>query len=191
MNEFSIVCRILGTLLHRDANDAAIAPLLEMIRANKLAPHWPLKQEALLTRLAHAMDETAISQDYQQLFAQNGAVSPFVSDYIEVSETEIRAALQQIGFPLTERAADHLGQLLLAASWIEDNAHADEIKAQSALFQRYILPAYEPLLGKVEAHATTAFYRTLAVITREAIAEMAQDIAESEADITEQESSAQ
>lgn len=42
--------------------------------------------------------------------------------------------------PLTDMPADHIGTLLLAASWIEDNAGDDENEAIEALFETYLLP---------------------------------------------------
>ena len=36
MNEFSIVCRILGTLFQRSPDDALVKPLIDMIAQDKL-----------------------------------------------------------------------------------------------------------------------------------------------------------
>ncbi len=70
------------------------------------------------------------------------------------------------------------GTLLLAASWLEDNVE-DDNEALETLFADYLLPWFETFLGKVEAHATTAFWRTMAPLTREAIAAMWDELQES------------
>jgi len=88
----------------------------------------------------------------------------------------VRAFLTSRGMPLSDAPADHIGALLLAASWLEDQSEADEITAQITLFDEYLLPWVGAFLGKVEAHATTAFYRTLAVISREAIQAMRDEL---------------
>lgn len=51
MNEFSLVCRLLGTLFNRAPDDAVVTPLFTMIERGKLKPHWPLNQDALLERM--------------------------------------------------------------------------------------------------------------------------------------------
>ena len=65
--------------------------------------------------------------------------------------------------------ADHIGTLLLAASWLEDQSTEDESEALETLFSEYLLPWCGAFLGKVEAHATTPFWRTMAPLTRDAI----------------------
>ncbi len=39
MNEFSIVCRILGTLFQRSPSDSLVKPLIDMIAQDKLKDH--------------------------------------------------------------------------------------------------------------------------------------------------------
>lgn len=56
----------------------------------------------------------------------------------------------------------------------------DEIEAQETLFGEFLIPWYETFLGKVEAHAATPFWRTLAQITREAIRAMWEELQEEE-----------
>lgn len=84
--------------------------------------------------------------------------------------------------PLAEAPADHFGQLLLAASWLEDQSQEDEAQAQIVLFDEFLLPWCGRFLGKVEAHATTGFYRTLALMTRDALQAMRDELAEYEQD---------
>jgi TorA maturation chaperone TorD len=50
--------------------------------------------------------------------------------------------------PLSDTPADHIGTLLLAASWIEDNAGDDENEAIETLFETYLLPWVGTFLGK-------------------------------------------
>ncbi|RLM23053.1 molecular chaperone [Brenneria alni] len=180
MNEFSIVCRILGTLFYRQPQDPVVAPLFMLIKEGKLQQNWPLEQDALLERMRTEYDISAIAADYQALFVgEDCAVSPWRSSYDTASESaDVRTFLQQRGMPLNDGAIDHFGGLLLAASWLEDQAQEDETAAQIALFDEYLLPWSSRFLGQVESHATTAFYRTLAVLCREALDVMRDELDE-------------
>ncbi|EPT6909447.1 TorD/DmsD family molecular chaperone [Cronobacter sakazakii] len=182
MNEFSIICRLLGSLWYRAPQDPVVAPIYGLIREGKLAQNWPLEQDELLARLQKNAQPDAVEADYQALFGQYDArVSPLRSAWVaESSEQEIRAFLTARGMPLGEAAADHFGLLLLAASWLEDQSAEDEIEAQETLFSEFLIPWYETFLGKVEAHAATSFWRTLAQITREAIQAMWEELQEEE-----------
>ncbi|MEE3661315.1 molecular chaperone [Brenneria sp. g21c3] len=183
MNEFSIVCRILGTLFYRQPQDPVVTPLLSLIQTGKLQPHWPLEQDALLARLQKGSDIPAIAEDYQRLFVGEAcAVSPWRSAYDTADNAaDVRTFLQQRGMPLNEGAVDHFGGLLLAASWLEDQSQEDESAAQIELFDEYLLPWSDRFLGKVESHAETAFYRTLAIICREALDAMREELDEAQA----------
>ena len=183
MNEFSIVCRVLGTLFNRSPQDPLVAPLFTLIREGKLAQHWPLEQDELLARLQQsAADLPAVTADYQALFGSDAAVSAYAHDYdAAIAEAEVRAFLQQRGMPLSDAPADHIGALLLAASWLEDQSQEDEVQAQIALFDQYLMPWCGRFLGKVEAHAATPFYRTLALLSREAIQAMWDELSEAQA----------
>lgn len=181
MNEFSIVCRVLGTLFYRQPQDPLLAPLFTLIGEGKLGQHWPLAQDELLARWQGSVDLPALTADYQALFAgAEPAVSPWRSQYEDAPEAEVRAFLQQRGMPLGDGPADHFGGLLLAASWLEDQAQEDETAVQTELFDRYLLPWSGRFLGKVESHAATAFYRTLAMICREALEAMRVELAEAD-----------
>ncbi len=48
MNEFSILCRVLGSLYYRQPQDPLLVPLFTLIREGKLAANWPLEQDELL-----------------------------------------------------------------------------------------------------------------------------------------------
>lgn len=183
MNEFSIVCRILGSLFYRAPKNPVLDPLFTLLAEGKLKQHWPLEQDDLLERMGQGLDRQILENDYQAMFAADGSVSPYGSAYEGADEAETRAFLTQCGVPLTDAPADHFGQLLLVASWIEDNAQeSDEVLAQLALFDDYLLPWCGRFLGKVEAHATTAFYRTLSMVTREALQAMRDELAEVSSD---------
>ena len=165
MNEFSILCRVLGSLYYRQPQDPLLVPLFTLIREGKLAANWPLEQDELLTRLQKSCDECA--------------VPPYRSAWVEgAAEAEVRAFLSERGMPLADTPADHIGTLLLAASWLEDQSTEDESEALETLFSEYLLPWCGAFLGKVEAHATTPFWRTMAPLTRDAISAMWDELEE-------------
>ncbi|MCS2158606.1 molecular chaperone [Scandinavium sp. H11S7] len=181
MNEFSILCRVLGSLYYRQPQDPLLVPLFNLIRDGKLAASWPLEQDELLERLQKSCDMQQISADYNALFVGDEcSVSPYRSAWVEgATEAEVRSFLSSRGMPLSDTPADHIGTLLLAASWLEDNSADDESEAVDMLFTDYLLPWVGTFLGKVEAHATTPFWRTQSTITREAISAMWDEIEES------------
>ncbi|MEB6337956.1 TorD/DmsD family molecular chaperone [Serratia rhizosphaerae] len=182
MNEFSIVCRVLGTLFYRQPQDPLLVPLFSLIQEGKLQQHWPLEQDELLQRLQQGCEPHLLAADFNALFVgADCSVSPLRSAYVEgATESEVRSFLQLRGMPLGEAPADHFGSLLLAASWLEDQSQEDEAQAQITLFDEYLLPWCGRFLGKVEAHATSGFYRTLAMITRDALQAMRDELAEYE-----------
>lgn len=181
MNEFSVICRILGSLFYRQPQDALLAPLFTAIREGKLVANWPLDQDELLTRLQNNACPDSLQSDYEALFTgDDPRVSPYRSAWVDgSSETEIRTFLSERGMPLAATPCDHFGTLLLAASWLEDQSRQDESEAQTQLFDNFLIPWAGAFLGKVEAAATTAFYRTLAIVTREAISAMRDELDES------------
>ena len=182
MNEFSIICRVLGSLYYRQPQDPLLVPLFTVIRDGKLAADWPLAQDELLARLQKSCDIQQIAADYNALFVGDDcSVSPCRSAWVEgATEAEVRTFLTEWGMPLGDSPADQIGTLLLAASWLEDKAEDDDTEALETLFGEFILPWFETFLGKVEAHATTAFWRTMALLTREAITAMWDELQESE-----------
>ncbi|WP_275556739.1 molecular chaperone [Mixta sp. Marseille-Q2659] len=182
MNEFSIICRVIGSLFNRQPQDPLLEPLFTLLRTGKLQQHWPLEQDELLARLQQHADPQALAADYNALFIGSECrVSPYGSQWQDgPAEAEVRSFLQQRGMPLTDAPVDHFGALLLAASWLEDQAQEDEIQAQIALFDDYLLPWCGAFLGKVEAHAASGFYRTLAALSREALQAMREELAEAE-----------
>lgn len=180
MNEFSILCRVLGTLYYRQPQDPLLVPLFTLIREGKLAENWPLEQDEQLQRLQKSCDMQQIAADYNALFVgEECRVSPYRSAWEEgATEAEVRAFLSERGMPLTDAPADHIGTLLLAASWIEDHAGEDESAAPRQQIigkQRFECFAF---LGKIEAHATSPFWRTLAPLTRDAVSAMWDELQE-------------
>lgn len=106
-------------------------------------------------------------------------VAPFRSAWLEdAPEAEIAAFLRARGMPPASTPADHFGFLLLAASWLEDSTGKGGSEALQTLFADYLLPWCDIFLGKLEAYASTAFWRTLAQITREAIEAMWDELTE-------------
>lgn len=182
MNEFSIVCRLLGTLFQREPNNPILVPIINMIGEGKLSQLWPLEQDELFNTLKNSVkDLTVVEADYQALFgSETPAVSVFAHDYGDIKEADIRQFLVTRGMPVTENATDSFGALLLAASWLEDNAAEDEVLAQIQLFDEYLLPWAGAFLGKVEAHAISGFYRTLANIARGAISALREELSDDE-----------
>lgn len=180
MNEFSIICRLLGSLYYRHPSDEVMAPIFALIKEGKLVKNWPLEQDELLAHLQKSVDLPALTADYDALFVGEGCrVPPFRSHWQEGSrEADVRAFLQARGMPLGETPADHIGTLLLAASWLEDNAADDESEALDILFADYLLPWCETFFGKVEAYATSAFWRTFARLSREAVLAMWDELTE-------------
>ncbi len=180
MNEFSILCRVIGSLFNRQPQDPLLVPLFTVLREGKLKEQWPLEQDELLTRLQQNSDPQALAADYNALFVGSEcSVPPYASQWPNgPTEADVRPFLSSRGMPLSDAPADHFGVLLLAASWLEDQSAEDESAAQLALFDDYLLPWCGAFLGKVEAHATSAFYRTLAALSREAIQTMYDELNE-------------
>ena len=180
MHEFSILCRVLGSLYYRQPQDPLLEPLFTLIREGKLAASWPLEQDELLARLQKSCDMQALAADYNALFVgEDASVPPYRSAWQEdAAEAEVRSFLSSRGMPLSDTPADHIGTLLLAASWLEDNAGEGESEALETLFADYLLPWCGAFLGKVEAHATSAFWRTMAPLTRDALAAMWEELQE-------------
>lgn len=180
MNEFSILCRVLGSLYYRQPQDPLLVPLFTLIRDGKLAASWPLEQDELLERLQKNCDAQQLAADYNALFVGDEcSVSPYRSAWVEgATEAEVRSFLSSRGMPLSDTPADHIGTLLLAASWLEDNSAEDESDAVETLFTEYLLPWVGTFLGKVEAHATSPFWRTMSTLTREAISAMWDELQE-------------
>lgn len=183
MNDFSLVCRVLGTLFYRQPQDALVQPLMQLIGSGKLADHWPLKQDALLARLQKSASQDALADDYQLLLTGAAPkVAPVRSAWLaDHDPEEVGEFLQQRGMPAGTGPVDHFGALLLAASWLEDQATEDETDAQRQLFDRFLLTWSDSFLAAVEVQAGTDFYRAVAIMCREALLEMRTELDETPA----------
>ncbi|MFL1800260.1 molecular chaperone [Plesiomonas shigelloides] len=182
MNTFSTLCRLFGTLFYRRPDDAVMPPVLNMLQQGALSEMWPLvlsdNSEFALKQLRQPQDVAALCTDYSELFGDNGAVS-LLAEQHGIDVQGFAAFQQQVSMPGAGTVAGgHFGQMLLTASWVEDQSAEDEVSAQEALFQHYLLPTAAKVLGQVEMHAKTGFYRALAVLTREALSAMADELVE-------------
>lgn len=182
MNTFSTLCRLFGTLFYRRPDDAVMPPVLNMLQQGALSEMWPLvlsdNSEFALKQLRQPQDVAALCTDYSELFGDNGAVS-LLAEQHGIDVQGFAAFQLQVGMPgAGSVAGGHFGQMLLTASWVEDQSAEDEVSAQEALFQHYLLPTAAKVLGQVEMHAKTGFYRALAVLTREALSAMADELVE-------------
>lgn len=182
MNEFSLICRMLGNLFYRCPDDPILAPLMQIIRAGQLAGSWPLDQNDILLGLQQEESLASLVADYQQLFnSKDPKVSPFAQDWQpDITSQELINFMSIRGREGDKSDACHLGQILLSASWLEDKSAGDEINAVKALFDNYLLPWCGKFLGKMETCATTEFYRSLAKLTRGAIQAMYDELIEAD-----------
>ncbi len=179
MNEFSILCRVLGTLYYRQPQDPLLVPLFTLIREGKLAQSWPLEQDELLERLQKSCDMQQISTDYNALFVGKSVACRRIvlpagrCDRSGSSGVSFRTRHAADGYACRSYRYPAAGGLR-----IEDNAGDDENEAIETLFETYLLPWVGTFPGKVEAHATSPFWRTLAPLTRDAIAAMWDELEE-------------
>lgn len=120
-------CRILGTLFNRSPEDPFTKPLFELILTNQFKLSWPLEQDELLTQLAASSQDLAlVIKDFEQLFLDpTSAIANGISQYSEISATAVNEFLVANGIPLSAEKADRFAAVLLAASWLEDNAAQD------------------------------------------------------------------
>ncbi|AWX13451.1 hypothetical protein CEP49_02235 [Mergibacter septicus] len=175
INDFSLLCRLFGNLFYRSPQDPVLTGVLQWLEQQRLSQVWALVEDdqisVALKQLQQKQDLAVLVEDYQTL---NQAVSFRISDYA-ISVEQFVAFRQERGIPDVAQA-DQVGLLLLTASWLEDNSGS--LQAQQQLFEQYLLPTMAKFLGKIEAHATTVFYRALARLTRVALASMADELEE-------------
>jgi len=117
-----------------------------------------------------------ISRLFGNLFYRSGNVPTAISSYdMDVERfVDFRHARN---VPEAENV-DHFALLLLTASWLEDNT--ESLSAQQDLFGDFLLPCAAKFLTQVETYATLPFYRSLAYLTREILAAMADELEEGE-----------
>lgn len=184
LNNFSIISRLFGNLFYRSPQDPILANVFSWLAQQGLTPLWALEMdkagEQALSSLQMPLDLTALAQEYQKLFTSTeneGKISPCLSSY-DIDVAEFVAFRQSRGLPAVENA-DHFALLLLTASWIEDNL--DSTEAQRELFEQFLLPCASQFLNQVESKASLPFYRSLALLCKEILAAMADELDESEA----------
>lgn len=179
INDFSLLCRLFGNLFYRQPTDAVLAGTFAWLQQGGLRQQWALNTDAqselALTLLEKNANPTELAGSYQALFAENEAVPTAISAY-QVSVADFQAFRAERAMPELN-APDHVALLLLTASWIEDNL--DSLQAQQQFFEDFLLPTMSKFLGKVEAQ-DAPFYRSLAQLTREALAAMADELEEVE-----------
>ncbi len=180
MNEFSILCRVLGSLYYRQPQDPLLVPLFTLIREGKLAASWPLEQDELLARLQKSCEMQSPATDYNALFVGEAcSVPPYRSAWVEgSSEAEVWAFLSEHGIPTGKVRRIISARCCWPPPRLEDHAAEDQSETLELLFADYILPWCGTMLGKVEAHAHTPFWRTMAPLTRDAIAAMWDELQE-------------
>lgn len=95
MNEFSVSCRILGTLFNHSPEDPITKPLFELISQNQFKLSWPLEQDESLTQLAASSQDLAlVIKDFKQLFLDTtSAIANGISQYSEISATAVNEFL--------------------------------------------------------------------------------------------------
>lgn len=181
INEFSLLCRLFGNLFYRLPDDAILSGLFTWLKQGGLQQQWPMsmdsQSEQAMQNLQKLANPTELITIYQALFGEQGAIATTFSGY-GLSIEDFLQFRQQRGMPILERP-DHIAHLLLTASWIEDNLGSTQ--AQQALFEQFLLPAIGKFLGKVEAF-DQGFYRAAAQLCRDALAAMADELEEYQAE---------
>ncbi|OOF50941.1 hypothetical protein BKK54_04395 [Rodentibacter genomosp. 1] len=178
LNNFSLVSRLFGNLFYRAPTDPGLAGVFDWLQQKGLNQVWALdadkESQAALGNLQLKIDLTLLNEEYQKLFGSEDHVTTAISAY-DIDLADFIAFRNERGMPELE-SADHFALLLLTASWLEDNV--DSISAQRALFEAFLLPCAAKFLTQVETYATLPFYRSLAYLTREILAAMADELEE-------------
>jgi len=117
-----------------------------------------------------------ISRLFGNLFYRSPTVPTAISSY-DIDVQRFVDFRNTRNVPEAEHV-DHFALLLLTASWLEDNT--ESLSAQQDLFGDFLLPCAAKFLTQVETYATLPFYRSLAYLTREILAAMADELEEGE-----------
>lgn len=179
LNHFSLISRLFGNLFYRSPTDDLLNGVFPWLQQKGLQGIWPLESDkatlAAIDNLQLPLNLALLDQEYQRLFNPNdGLVSPKISSY-NIDLNEFLAFRQERQMPAVE-TADHFALIFLTASWIEDNLNSTT--AQIELFERFLLPCANPFLSEVEQKANLPFYRSLALLSREILAAMADELEE-------------
>lgn len=180
LNNFSLVSRLFGNLFYRVPKDDILAGVFSWLQQKGLEQVWALEtdkeSQSAIESLQMPIALDVLQTEYNGLFMGENAISTRPSDY-GVNMDDFVQFRQERGMPMVE-SADHFGVVFLTASWIEDNL--DSVEAQRQLFERFLLPCATKFLVKVENNAKLPFYRALAVLSREILAAMADELEEVE-----------
>lgn len=180
VNHFSLISRLFGNLFYRQPTDALLAGVFGWLQQGGLAQVWVLESDkesqSAIDSLQMKLDLQALDAEYQKLFGAEGKVATAISAY-GVDLQGFIAFRQERDLPAAENE-DHFALLLLSAAWLEDNVASTS--AQQELFADFLLPCAAKFLTQVETYATLPFYRSLASLTREILAAMADELEESE-----------
>ncbi|PVX39885.1 TorA maturation chaperone TorD [Pasteurella langaaensis DSM 22999] len=178
LNNFSLISRLFGNLFYRAPNDEILAGVFAWLQQKGLEQVWALDvdkhSQAAIESLQMPIATDALQAEYEFLFAGEDSVSCRISDY-GINVDEFIAFRHERGMPVVE-SADNFGLVFLTASWIEDNLESTE--AQRHLFEVFLLPCANKFLAKVENRARLPFYRALALLSREILAAMADELDE-------------
>ncbi|MCI5763356.1 molecular chaperone [Actinobacillus porcinus] len=180
LNNFSLISRLFGNLFYRAPSDEILAGVFSWLQQKGLEQVWALdtdkESQSAIESLQMPVAIDVLQKEYEAIFLHENGVSTQLSDY-GVNIADFVQFRQERGMPMVE-SADHFGLVFLTASWIEDNL--DSVDAQRQLFEQFLLPCANKFLSKVESVAKLPFYRSLAVLSREILAAMADELDEVE-----------
>lgn len=180
LNNFSLISRLFGNLFYRSPLDPVLNGVFDWLQQKGLEQVWALETDKTAQEAIKALQmpiaKDILATEYDNLFGGDKKIATAISAY-EISVEEFVAFRQERGIPDVE-SADHFALVFLTASWIEDNL--DSTAAQQELFERFLLPCAGKFLTKVESQASLPFYRSLALLSREILAAMADELEESE-----------
>lgn len=180
INHFSLISRLFGNLFYRSPLDPTLQNVFTWLHQRPLNALWPLdtdkQSEQALEALQMKIDLTSLEQEYQGLFyGENALVKCHLND---INIEHFIAFRQERGMPEVEQSAVGFPLIFLTASWIEDNL--DSIEAQKYLFSNFLLPCAKHFLSAVEIEANLPFYRSLALLSKEILTAMADELEEYE-----------
>ena len=182
LSHFSVISRLFGNLFYRKPNDPILAPVFNWLQQQGLSQLWPLaidkQSEQALAALQMTISPEVLTQEYEKLFGngfeKKGKVDMAISAY-EIDAQHFANFRQERAMPEVANV-DNFALLLLTSSWIEDNL--DSLAAQRTLFSDYLLPSAAKFLTQVEKQGRLPFYSSLALLTREILAAMADELEE-------------
>lgn len=181
LSNFSLISRLFGNLFYRSPSDPVLVEVFAWLSQQNLTPLWLLETDKTsnqaLQALQMPLDLTALDQEYHNLFAGS---EPKVNTQLSAYSGDLSAFVafrEAQGLPAVE-SADHFALILLTAAWLED--HAQNLISQKILFEQFLLPCANGFLTQVETHASLPFYRALALLCREILAAMADELDETD-----------